>query len=107
MDNLPQWAMNVLYAALGGLGAMFAGLIRAKVDNNRIRVDDRAEFTKQVMDRLATVEASLESEREYCERKLAGLHDQYEGRLATRDKVIADLRERIQHLESRLDGHLH
>lgn len=85
MDNLPEWLANVLFAALGGLGAMGLGLLRASVDNNRTRTEDRTEFTRQVMDMLAQ------------ERK------HYEKRLEARDMIISDLRERIAHLEGLLN----
>lgn len=81
MDHFPEWAANVLYAALGGLGALALGLIRASVDNNRTRTTDRVEFTKQVMDMLA-------QERRHYERMLE-----------SRDAIISELRERIAHLE--------
>ena len=81
MENFPDWLANILYAALGGLGALALGLIRASVDNTRTRTDDRAQFTTQIMEMLA-------QERLHYERKLE-----------SRDAIITELRERIAHLE--------
>lgn len=102
MDNLPDWLGNVLYAALGGLGALGLGLIRARVDSARIRLDDRAHFTDQVVARLSAVERQMQEEREYCEKRMNLMKSEYEQRLDKRDVIITELRERDVNREQRL-----
>lgn len=86
MEHLPEWLSNLLFAALGGLGALALGLLRARVDNRKADLIDRSEFTQQVL-------ALLTQEREHFER-----------RLKSRDVIIKELRQRIAHLE-RLSNH--
>lgn len=102
VDNLPEWLLNVLYTALGGLGALFIGLLRANSDNRRTRADDRSNFTDQVMRRLAAVEKQMREERDHSDNQMRLMKEDYEQRIDKRDAIIADLRERDANREERL-----
>jgi len=100
MTDFLQWMDKVFFIALGGLGALSLGLLRARVDEKKIQSDDRSEFTAQVLSRIAHVETQMEVEREQCEAKMAALAVAHDGDLERRDGVIGQLRDRIAHLES-------
>lgn len=102
MDNVPEWVANVMYASLGGLGALILGFMKASSDNNRTRSTDRSEFTNQVLARLAIVENQLQEEREYHDKRFLDMKQDYEERIANRDKIILELRKRDQDREYRL-----
>jgi len=104
MEHLPEWLGNLLYAALGGVGVLGMGLIRARVDNNRTRTEDRTAFTGQLLERVTALESSLADERRYCEDRMVHLEQVYEKRLDSRDRVITELRDRVAHLETLMSG---
>ena len=104
MENLPEWFGNVLYAALGGLGALVLGFMRARVDNNRTRTEDRTAFTGQLLERVTALESSLADERRYYGDRMVHLEQVYEKRLDSRDRVITELRDRVAHLETLMPG---
>lgn len=103
-DDWPNWLAATVGAALSGSGVLLAGLLKAQVDNKRVRVDDRADFTKTILERLASVEQAATDERRYCEERLNAQAAAFEERLKARDRVILDLRNRINHLEARHDN---
>lgn len=109
MENLPEWFGNVLYAALGGLGALGLGLIRARVDNTRTRTEDRTAFTGHLLERVTALEQqnaatlhALAEERRYCEARLVRSDEESRARLESRDRIITELRDRVTHLEKQL-----
>lgn len=110
-DNIPDWIKMAITGALSSLGTMVAGYFVALSDNKRTRTEDRVEFTSQVMARLAAVEKQMKEEREYYEKKMALLKEEYQKRLESRDDLIHQLRlrdenreARLQHLERLLQG---
>ena len=104
MTGWPDMILGMAAAALGGAGVMVAGYFKARADNNKIRSDDRVNFTQQVMDRVAHLEKAAVEEREYCEQRLAFQSKILNDRLEQRDKIITELRGRISELENKLDG---
>lgn len=109
VDDWPNWVINVLYTSLGGLGAIFVGFIKAWSDNKRTRVEDkrvgtqdRSNFTEQILSRLATVEQQMQEEREYCDKRMQLMKEDYEGRIDRRDTLILELKERESNREARL-----
>lgn len=103
-DDWPNWLAATAGAALSGSGVLLAGLLKAHVDNRRVRVDDRADFTKTILDRLAQVEHAAAEERRFCEERLNAQAKSFEERLEARDRIILDLRKRITHLEAYRDN---
>lgn len=103
-DDVPNWLAAAWGAALSGTGVLLAGFIRARVDNKRTRVDDRADFTKSILERLSQVEQSAQEERKFCEERMNTQARVFEDRIAQRDRIITELRKRVDHLERKLDG---
>lgn len=102
--TIPEWFMNLVLVAAGGLGALGLGLVRATTDNRRTRSEDRTQFTDQVMRRLQDVETQLSTERLHNDERIRELHALYEKRLEIRDRTIAELRERQTSLEQMLEA---
>jgi len=102
--NLPEWLKMLVSAAMGALGMFGVALIRAMTDNNRVRSDDRVQFTSQVLERVKLLEDQIAAERNYCREEIHRVQQQYESRLETRDQIITELRQRITHLEKVLQG---
>lgn len=100
-DNLAQYLQHLFAAALGGVGVLLAGLLKASSDNRRVRADDRGLFTAQLMERLTQVEKSLADERAYCAEQMQRMDSDYKRRLENRDRIITELRQRVSALEDR------
>lgn len=110
-SNLPEWLKYATVAALSSLGTIVSGYFVARSDSRRVRADDRVQLTTQLMERLATVERQMAEERDYCDKRMNLMKEDYEARLDKRDRIITELREfhatqeqRITHLEKLLQG---
>ena len=101
-SNLPEWLKVTSGAALGAIGMFLAGFVKALADNKRTRSEDRVQFTSQVLERLAAVEQQMQEERQYCERRMQLMKDDYDERLERRDAIITELRQRDTDREARM-----
>lgn len=103
-SDFPEWLKLAASAGLGSLGTLVAGVFRARSDSKRVRTDDRVQFTAQLMERLHAVEQHSQQLRESYRAELLEQAEKYEQRLASRDTVITELRDRVSHLERVLQG---
>lgn len=124
-QDIPEWIKYVISGALATIGTIVTGIFVANSQNRRTSVDDRSEFTQQMMERLNHVELqlaaalqSLAKERQYCDERMDHILAEAEAKLRDRDLTIIKLREeiankqvsinnavkRIEHLESLVDN---
>lgn len=100
MHDLPEWVKNIGYLMGGGFSVIGAAALKFKYDTKKLFVDDRASLTAQLMARVAQVEAAQVEERRFCEERLNQQAADADKRLEARDRIIAELRERVTALES-------